>query len=70
MITLIADPTKKQVGCVLLQAMAACPSLLLYDLGFDSQTWAVSPETTQRRITGTREEWKRFAAICNVAHAK
>ena len=69
-IVLVADIEKKMVGCALIQAMAGCPSLLLYDLGFDTATWQVSPEAGQRKIAGTIEEWKKYAAICNAAHAR
>lgn len=64
-ITLIADPARRKVGCVLLQAMAGCDYSLLYDLGFETQTWDTSPRPTQRRVSGTREEWEKFAKMCN-----
>ena len=69
-ITLIADMTNYRVGCVLIQAVAGCRSDLLYDLGFDTNTWDLSPTPTQSRITGTREQWLRFAELCNQTHLK
>lgn len=67
-ITLIADPDNYRVGCVLLQAVYGCPSDVLYELGFNTNTWDTAPTSTQQRITGTREEWKQFAKMCNEKH--
>lgn len=69
-IVLVADIEQKMVGCALIQAMAGCPSLLLYDLGFDTATWQTTPQRGQRKVSGTIAEWKKYAEICNAAHAR
>lgn len=70
MITLVADLTTMQVGCVLIQSAAGCDPRLVYELGFNTESWVLFPAKTQKRITGTEEQWKKFASECNSKHIR
>ena len=60
-ITLLFDIEQKRPGCAILQALAGCSSQDLWDVGFDSKDWILSPTPSMRKITGTKEEWGEMA---------
>lgn len=61
-ITMIYDVKLKAPACVLLQAAGQCNWSSLAEL-FPTQYWLVTPTPGMQKISGTREEWKRAAAI-------
>src|SRR5690348_5079214 len=70
-ITLLIDPKTKRVGCVLLQAAYGFGDGNWMVQQFDTKAWIVGEGMEALRpYTGTREEWKRVAAIFNKHHSK
>lgn len=61
-ITMIYDIKLKAPACVLLQAAGQCNWTSLAEL-FPTQYWLVTPTPGMQKISGTREEWKKAAAI-------
>lgn len=67
-ITLLVDMRNFKVACVLLQAAYGYRSDVLYELGFHTSTWETTPVSTLGPISRTKDEWKRFAELCNAKH--
>ena len=63
-IVLVFDTQLKRPACVLIQAVYGCGHNNEF-LGktFDSSTWLTFPTPGMSRIRGTREQWKRAAAM-------
>jgi len=63
-IVLVFDTKLKRPACVLLQAVYGCGhNNGFLQMTFDSRTWLVAPTPDMVRIRGTREQWKRSAAM-------
>ena len=67
MTVLLVDIPSRRVGCVLMQAIAKCSRHDLYRLGFGTETWFYAPTQTMQKISGTDDEWRRYAEICTLA---
>ena len=61
-IVLVYDLDLKRPACALLQAAYGCEPMLVHEF-FDATCWLTHPTPGMRRITGTREEWKRAGEI-------
>ena len=63
-IVLVFDKKLKRPACVLLQAVYGCGhNNGFLQMTFDSNTWLVAPTPDMVRVRGTREQWKRAAAM-------
>jgi len=63
-IRLVVDTEQLRPACVLLQAVYGGDTGIVSRL-FDPDTWLVAPTKGMRMVTGTEEEWQRFAAAIN-----
>lgn len=62
LITLLVDTKTKKVGCVILQA---CVGLAQHNqfLQMHFDNWETSFTPDMKKITGTKDQWLRFAAL-------
>jgi hypothetical protein len=62
-IRLVYDLDLKRPACALLQAAMGGDSHALYEVGFTSEDWLISPTPGMRLIAGTLDEWHRAVEI-------
>lgn len=56
----IIDPQRRQIGCVLVQAVFGGDPAVCHL--FDSRLWATAPTETMRGARGTRSDWEALAS--------
>lgn len=64
--SLLVDLERKQVGCVLLQAVYGGDSHTPAYHAFNHDVWFVAPTPNMRMIRGTLKEFQLFAKMCEV----
>mgnify|MGYP001608598208 CR=1 FL=1 len=61
-ITLLFDTKQKKPGCMILQAIAGCDQFNQFlQMTFTDYETSITPD--MKRITGTREQWEKLAAL-------
>lgn len=61
--TLLFDTELMRPGCVLLQAVSGDTAALNEFFPDASELWLTHPTPGMRRLSGTREQWKRVATM-------
>jgi hypothetical protein len=60
----VVDVEQRRPACALLQAVFGGDGGLVSEL-FHGEAWLTAPTDKMRRLTATKDEWKRFAELVN-----